>query len=98
MIDWVNLASNALWIFALALALAMFSFAYWERSATGERMRVILTKPRWEVGLNLAGALFCLGLAATSDRLWERVLWLILMGLYVAQIGLGSWRRRKAGR
>jgi len=98
MIDWVNLASNALWIFALALALAVFSSAYWKQSVTGERMRVILAKPRWEFSLNLAGTLFCLGLAATSDRLWERILWLILMGLYGAQIGLGIWKRRKAGR
>ncbi len=98
MIDWGNLASNALWLFALALALAVLSFAYWERSVTGERMGVILAKPRWEFSLNLAGALFCLGLAATSDRLWEWVLWLILTGLYVAQIGLGIWRRRKTGR
>jgi hypothetical protein len=98
MIDWYNLASNALWIFALALALAVFSFAYWERCVTGERMRVILAKPRWEVGLNLAGTLFCLGLAATSDRIWGRVLWLVLMGLYLVQTSLGIWKRRRAGR
>ncbi|MDP2977187.1 MAG: hypothetical protein Q8N45_13380 [Anaerolineales bacterium] len=81
----------------MALALAVLSFAYCERGVTGERMRVILAQPRWEFGLNLAGTLFCLGLAATSNKTWERVLWLVLMGLYLFQIGLGAWKRRRAG-
>ncbi|PIX46865.1 MAG: hypothetical protein CO064_00530 [Anaerolineae bacterium CG_4_9_14_0_8_um_filter_58_9] len=96
MIDWLNLAANALWICALALALAVLSFASWEAKADGERLRVVLSRPRWEFTLNLAGALFCLGLAATSDRIWERALWLVLAGLYLFQIGFNFWKRRRA--
>lgn len=95
MIDWVNLAANALWIIALSLALAVLSFASWEAKVGGERLRVVLSRPRWELALNLAGALFCLGLAATSDKMWEQALWLVLAGLYLFQIGLGVWKRRR---
>lgn len=97
MIDWYNLVANALWICALALALAVLSFASWEAKVGGERLRVVLSRPRWEFALNLAGALFCIGLAVTSDRIWERALWLVLAGLYLFQIGLGVWKRRRAG-
>jgi len=95
-IDWYNLAANALWIIALALALAVLSFGTWEARVGGERLRVTLSRPRWEFTLNLAGALFCLGLAATSDRIWERALWLVLAGLYLFQIGFNFWKRRRA--
>jgi hypothetical protein len=95
-IDWYNLAANALWIIALALALTVLSFASWEARVSGERLRVALSRPRWEFTLNLAGAMFCLGLAATSDRIWERALWLVLAGLYLFQIGFNFWKRRRA--
>jgi hypothetical protein len=97
MIDWLNLAANALWICALALALAVLSFASWEAKVGGERLRAVLSRPRWEFTLNLAGALFCLGLAATSDKIWERALWLVLAGLYLFQIWFNFWKRRRAG-
>jgi len=98
MIDWFNFVANALWVFALALALAVLSFSSWEAKVGGERLRVVLSRPRWEFTLNLAGALFCLGLAATSGKIWERVLWLVLAGLYLFQIGFSVWKRhRKMG-
>ena len=97
MIDWFNLTANALWIFALALGLAALSFASWEAKANSERLRVVLSRPRWEFTLNLAGVLFCLGLAATSVHLWEQILWVILVGLYLFQIGLATWKRRRTG-
>jgi hypothetical protein len=97
MIDWLNFAANALWICALALALAVLSFASWEAKVGGERLRAVLSRPRWEFTLNLAGALFCLGLAATSDKIWELALWLVLAGLYLFQIGYNFWKRRQAG-
>ncbi len=96
MIDWLDLAFNSLWVIALALALAVLSFASWEAKVGGERLRDVLSRPRWEFTLNLAGALFCLGLAATSDKIWERVVWLVLAGLYLFQIGFNFWKRRRA--
>lgn len=95
MIDWLNLAANALWICALALALAVLSFASWEAKVGGERLRIVLSRPRWEFTLNLAGVLFCLGLAATSSKIWERALWLVLAGLYLFQIGFGIWKQKR---
>jgi len=96
-IDWFNLAANASWICALALALAVLSFASWEAKVGGERLRIVLSRPRWEFTLNLAGVLFCLGLAATSSKIWERALWLVLAGLYLFQIGFNFWKRKRAG-
>jgi hypothetical protein len=95
MIDWLNLTFNALWIVALGLVVAVLSFASWEAKAGGERMRVVLARPRWEYSLNLAGILFCLGLAVTSILIWKQVLWLLLAGLYLFQIGFGIWKRRR---
>jgi hypothetical protein len=96
-IDWFNLAANALWICALAIALAVLSFASWEAKVGGERLRIVLSCLRWEFTLNLACALFCSGLAATSDKIWERALWLVLAGLYLFQIGFNFWKRRRVG-
>ena len=88
MIDWINLAINSLWIIALALALAVLSFARWESRKSEQSLKAQLNLPRWSIPLNIAGILFCLGLAATSDAWWERVIWVILSLMYVYQIWL----------
>jgi hypothetical protein len=86
MLDWYGIAANALWIFALALVLAVLGFAYWEKEVTGERLRLILSRSRSSMTLNGAGGVFYLGLAATSGALWEKILWSMLAGLYVFRI------------
>jgi hypothetical protein len=78
MIDWYNLASNILWIFGSALALAVLSYASWNASVTGEKLRNTLGKSSYQAALHAAGLLFCLGLAATTGRGWEMWLWLAL--------------------
>ena len=90
MIDWLDLAANTIWIFGCAVALSMVSYASWEAHARGERMRMVLRRPRMQVGLNLAGVLFCLGVAATTRSIWEIVLWLFLAVLFAVQVW-ASW-------
>lgn len=85
MINWYGLAANFLWIFALALAMACLSFAYWEASSRKVKLRTILENSRYQMMFNVSGILFCLGLAATSDATWETVLWLILTILFIVQ-------------
>lgn len=88
MINWYNLAANALWIFAVSLALSVLSIARWEAVTNGMSLWELLKSYRWQIPLHISGTLFCGGLAATSDLLWERILWIILLTWMLIQIGL----------
>ena len=94
MIDWYNLLANALWIFALALALFVLSFARWEAAQQGEKAGAVLNRPNWQIWLNVAGMLFSLGLAATAQKAWEWGVWLVMAALFGVQIGLLLWSKR----
>jgi hypothetical protein len=85
MIDWVMLGANALWILGLSIGLAVFSYASWEAWASHSTLRESLAKPSFQAVLNLAGTLFCLGLAATSTVLWQAAVWLLLAALFLWQ-------------
>ena len=78
MIDWLSVGSNALWILGCAVALATLSYASWEASVYDEKFTARLGRAPILASLNLAGLLFSLGLAATSDATIEKILWLIL--------------------
>ncbi len=95
MIDWYNLAANALWILALALALASLSFARWQARLEGEKLKAVLNRSSWQNSLNLAGTIFCAGLALTTDVWWEQLLWAILGILFVLQVVLANLSSRK---
>jgi hypothetical protein len=94
MIDWGNLAANALWILGCALALGTLSFASWEASLYKEKITTRLRRPALQFALNLAGLLFCLGLAATEKRLIVTILWLVLGVLFLAQLVNNLIQRR----
>ena len=85
MIDWFNLAGNALWIIGLALALAAVSHASWQASLYHERLRLRLAQKGYQLVFDVAAVLFCLGMAATSRRVWENILWIVLAVLFMAQ-------------
>jgi hypothetical protein len=90
MIDWLNLVGNSLWIFSLALALATFSYASWQASINHDKsvrnkFRLELSSPTIQISLNISGMLLCAGLAATSAKIYEIVLWIILA------IAFGIW-------
>ena len=78
MIDWISVGSNALWIIGCAIGLATLSYASWEASEYGEKLTTRLRSTTILAFLNLAGLLFSLGLAATSDSTIEIILWLLL--------------------
>jgi len=82
MINWLDLLTNSIWILALALALAIFSIAYYQSQQWEEKIRSVLNSPKYALPLNLSGALFCLGMAVTADRWWEIMLWIVLMVLF----------------
>ena len=95
MINWYNLAANSFWILALALALATFGFARWQAGMEGKKLKAILNRAAWQKSLNLAGSIFCAGLALTTDVCWEQLLWVILGVLFLLQIGMFWWSERK---
>jgi presenilin-like A22 family membrane protease len=95
MIDWIDLASNALWILGLAVALATLSFASWQASLYHEKLRARLRQPAIQIPLNLAGVLFCAGLAATSGRFFEIVLWIVLGIAFAVQVAVAVWQSRR---
>jgi hypothetical protein len=77
MIDWIGVGSNALWILGCAIGLGTLSYASWEASVYNEKFTARLSRAPILACLNLAGFLFSLGLAATSDTAIERILWLV---------------------
>ena len=98
MIDWLNLIANSLWILGCALALATLSYASWQASVKNEKMGMVLSSPGHKISLYAAGALFSIGLAATSDRIWEILLWTILAILFIIQAGLSIYQKKKTGK
>jgi len=95
MIDWYNLVMNAFWILGCAVALAALSYTSWAASATGEKFRVSVGQQNIQLILSFAGVLFCVGLAGTSDIIWQRILWIILGVGFVAQIVMEIVKSRK---
>jgi hypothetical protein len=85
MIDWWAVCSNAIWISGSALALAAFSYAGWQASVNRQRLRQALGQSSIQAALNVAGALFSLGMAATAHSTIEVIVWLILAGLFIFQ-------------
>jgi hypothetical protein len=85
MIDWYNLAANALWIVACAWALATFSYASWEASYYHQKLRQRLGRASIQLSFSLAGALFCAGLAATSQGWLKIGVWTLLGILFLVQ-------------
>ena len=96
MIDWVGLAFNTLWVLGAAVILAALSSSYYEAQRRGERLRMRLAAPGFQVGLSVGLVLFSLGLALIGPRWWERVLWGLLCAMSAWQLW-GAWREWRRG-
>ena len=96
MITWGNLAGNALWILGCAIALATLSYASWQAAEHKQRLRDQLSKPGAQVSLDLAGILFCAGLAATSGAALNTVFWGTLGVLFAVHLLLILRQRRSS--
>ena len=95
MIDWWALIANIIWITAAALALAVASIAYYESQVGNETFKSLLGDMKYRLPLNIAGGVFCVGLAASSDQWWEIGLWFVLAGLFGVQVWMIDQRRRR---
>jgi hypothetical protein len=85
MTDIWEVATNGLWVLGLAMLLSTLSWAHWAASEEDERLRIVLSRSGTQHGLDWALFLFCTGLAATSRRWWEQILWGLLALAWVVQ-------------
>jgi len=97
MIDWLDLAANSLWIMGCTAALATLSYAIWMASMRQKMLHTILAEYQYQIALNLSGILFCLGLVATSEEVWEILIWLLLGFMFAAQVVIAILKNRKKG-
>ena len=86
MLDWKTVVFNSSWVIGTALALATLSHAIWVAGQARNRLQHILTQPGYQRAFNLAGLLFCLGLAGTMRETWKLIGWLIIAGLFTARL------------
>ncbi|MFZ0543793.1 MAG: hypothetical protein WAM60_00045 [Candidatus Promineifilaceae bacterium] len=91
MFDIWHVAAHALWIFGLAVLLAVWSFGYYEAQQTGEPISVFFSRPNYGLAITLGLILFLAGLAAVDGRLWAKAIWGVLALII---IGLQIYRRR----
>lgn len=77
---------NSLWILGLALLLADLSFFSWLARQEGTSLRQQFNQPQFLKFFWLGLFLVALGLAGTSDPLWEQALWLLLGLLCVLRL------------
>ena len=96
MVDWINLAANALWILGCAMALASFSYASWRASLARDRLRDYIESSGVRLALYLAGLLFCTGLAILAGSLLERIIWAILGLVFIVGLILAARRKESA--
>jgi hypothetical protein len=89
MIDWINVAFNALWISGLAILLAAVSYhrwLTWEQDAT---FRELMSRRSWKLPFAGGMLLVCGGIAAgIAERGWERAIWTGLGAFYGYQLML----------
>ena len=93
MIDWYNVIMNACWILGCAVALTTLSYASWDASVLGKTFRDCLRQPKIQIALNIGGLLFTVGLAGTTQIIWQRVLWIIVGFGFLIQIVIEFFRR-----
>lgn len=97
LIESGNVIGNALWILGCVVALATVIYQSWRASIHGERLTVILKQPGTHIAMNLAGLLFCLGLAVTSDSLIKYIVWGIFAAVFLVLAGIAYKTIRKGG-
>lgn len=97
MMDWSTVAFGALWIFAAALALAVFSHALWSSRERRSRLSQVLAGPGYQCTLTLAGVIFCLGRAGLSQGGGWLAAWLALAALFAASQARSFWVSWKNG-
>ena len=101
MIDFGQVAANALWVLGLALLLAVWSYARYEAHREETRTREILSRLNYSLAINAGLLLFVAGMAATESRWWARGLWILVgvgflvdSGMRISQAKKGTYEEK----
>ena len=95
MIDFANVAANALWVLGLALLLAVWSYARYEAHRVGIKTRKMLERLRYSLWINAGLLLFVAGMALTEHRWWARGLWILVGVGFLVDSGMRIAEVRK---
>jgi hypothetical protein len=95
MIDFAQVAANALWVLGLALLLAVWSYARYEAHLEGVKTREMLGRLSYSLWINGGLLLFVVGMALTEDRWWARGLWILVGVGFLVDSGMRVAEARK---
>jgi hypothetical protein len=98
-IDWYHVIVNSFWSLGLAIILAALSYHHWQAGEYGRSLRQQLETPSFQTPAWIGFCLVCIGLAGSSGRLWETIVWIVfgLIGLvYSVQSGLAQRRNSRS--
>lgn len=76
-INWPSIIINSFWIIGLAILLAAFSYHYWLAHEENRRLRDQLNQPAFQQFYWLSFVCVGIGLAGTSQKTWEMIVWII---------------------
>lgn len=76
-IDWYSVIVNSFWILGLAILLAAFSYHYWLAQAESRSLKEQLNQSSFPRFFWISFVFVGIGLAGTSQRTWETVIWIL---------------------
>ena len=91
MIDWYSVGFSALWILGLGLVVAALSFAYYLAEQQEQRFKQALEIPACRIMIDLGLVFFALGWTGSVSSIWERIVWAVLVLLFLVQ----TWQATK---
>jgi hypothetical protein len=97
LIDWGLVGFSSLWIGGLAAILSALGMADYHAAVSHVPMRQVLAEAGYRVAIDLGMTLFCLGMLGLAATWWERVVWGLLAGAFLAYAltASGVLRRRR---
>jgi hypothetical protein len=78
-INWRSVIFNSFWLIGLAILLAAFSYHYWLARQINGRLRDQLNHPTFQRLYWLSFVFVGIGLAGTSQKTWEMIVWIIFI-------------------
>jgi hypothetical protein len=94
MINGWGVFSNSLWVLGLSVLLAAWSMSYYEAQRSDKKVLRILSEGGYSWAVTVGLVLFCVGLAATEERLWAQVLWGLLGAAFLVDQLLRWWNAK----
>lgn len=87
-INWLSVLANSFWILGAAILLASFSYQYGAAGENGRRtsLKERLNEPAFLRFFWLGLVFIAIGLAGTSQRGWETVIWVAMAVISLYQM------------